>query len=432
MRNLRELNVLKHLGRGLFVASFAYIGVTAASAASNQSSPVEVGYDDPLQVVVSLDQQRLELYRGADLIHEAPISSGKRGHTTPRGIFSVLEKRRHHFSNLYDDAPMPFMQRLTWSGIALHQGRLPGYPASHGCIRMTRSTSAELFRATSRGMHVIITREKQQPVAFAHKKLPVPAPILAARKARLAAEKSLKTAPLRTASLMQSGVDSDLAQAVLRIGADQEVARLAALQGQDAQILEPQTAASKSQKPIRVLISRQTERERLRAIQQMLTDLGQSPGPVDGVVGRKTRAAIKAFQARTGRPVDGRPHFGLESALMTDLGLTERHNARLYVRQGFKPLFKAGMSLTGEGALGTHLYTAQDFSASSDTLRWTALTAEAVEGTSPKAALDRVVLPDSVASRLSAAITPGSSIIISDRGISRETGRGTDFIVLTR
>ena len=237
----------------LLMGGVAAIATSAALANSQQSTPVDQGYEDPLQLVISLDEQNLEFYRGADLIHQAPISSGKRGHTTPRGIFSILEKRRKHFSNLYNNAPMPFMQRLTWSGIALHQGRLPGYPASHGCIRMTRKTSSTLFGATNRGMHVVVTREKQRPTPFAHANLPEPQQIIAAREERLKAEQDLKTAPLRTASLTSSGVDPVLANAVLRIEKDHEAAKLASLQSSEPGVLAP-----KSEKPVRVLISSQT------------------------------------------------------------------------------------------------------------------------------------------------------------------------------
>ena len=86
--------------------------------------------------IVSLRGQQITIYDALGLIAQAPVSSGQKGRETPAGIFSVLQKDADHYSNLYDDAYMPHMQRLTWSGIALHGGPLPGYPASHGCVRM--------------------------------------------------------------------------------------------------------------------------------------------------------------------------------------------------------------------------------------------------------------------------------------------------------
>ena len=90
-------------------------------------------------------------------IAASTISSGKKGHETPTGVFTVLEKRKEHYSKTYGNAPMPNMQRLTWRGIALHAGNLPGYPASHGCVRLPAKFSALLFGATERGMTVVIT-----------------------------------------------------------------------------------------------------------------------------------------------------------------------------------------------------------------------------------------------------------------------------------
>ena len=89
-----------------------------------------------MTIVVSLGNQKADVYRGTTLITSTSVSTGKRGYSTKAGVFSILEKRRRHYSNLYNGAPMPWMQRLTWSGTALHAGVVPGYPASHGCIRL--------------------------------------------------------------------------------------------------------------------------------------------------------------------------------------------------------------------------------------------------------------------------------------------------------
>jgi hypothetical protein len=110
-----------------------------------------------LEIVVSLPQQRAYVYRGDTLIGVSTVSSGQPGYETPTGSFNILEKDRHHRSNRYDDAPMPFMQRLTWDGIALHGGALPGHPASHGCVRLPLAFAQHLFAATELGaaVHVI-------------------------------------------------------------------------------------------------------------------------------------------------------------------------------------------------------------------------------------------------------------------------------------
>lgn len=119
----------------------------------------ELAPKGPLLVLVSLPEQRAYVYRNGVRIGVATVSTGKKGHETPTGVFTILQKKREHYSNLYDDAPMPFMQRLTWDGVALHAGRVPGYPASHGCVRLPEAFSEKLFGVTERGMTVVIINE---------------------------------------------------------------------------------------------------------------------------------------------------------------------------------------------------------------------------------------------------------------------------------
>ena len=119
----------------------------------------EVAPPGQVVVVVSLPGQRAHVYRNGVRIGVSTISSGKPGHETPTGVFPILQKREEHYSNLYDGAPMPYMQRLTWDGIALHAGRIPGYPASHGCIRLPKEFAKRLFAATERGVTVVVADE---------------------------------------------------------------------------------------------------------------------------------------------------------------------------------------------------------------------------------------------------------------------------------
>jgi lipoprotein-anchoring transpeptidase ErfK/SrfK len=105
----------------------------------------------PILAVINLPTQRCYVYRNGILIGVATISTGKPGHLTPTGVFTVLQKQVHHKSNLYDSAPMPYMERLTWSGVAMHAGNLPGYPASHGCVRMPRVFAKLLYQETALG-----------------------------------------------------------------------------------------------------------------------------------------------------------------------------------------------------------------------------------------------------------------------------------------
>lgn len=121
--------------------------------------------DGEVEVVVSIPLQKAYVYRGGTLIGASTVSTGKPGHDTPPGRFNILQKREKHFSNLYDNAPMPFMQRLTWDGIALHAGAIPGEPASHGCIRLPKTFAAKLFAATELGATVLVVDDAPSPEA---------------------------------------------------------------------------------------------------------------------------------------------------------------------------------------------------------------------------------------------------------------------------
>ena len=122
----------------------------------------------PLLALISIGSQRLDIYDRQGLVASSPISSGRTGHESPQGIFSVIEKKAEHFSNLYDDASMPFMQRITWSGVAMHAGALPGYPASHGCIRLPHGFARTWFDMTKLNTRVVITQNATTPSSISH------------------------------------------------------------------------------------------------------------------------------------------------------------------------------------------------------------------------------------------------------------------------
>lgn len=122
----------------------------------------------PMVMLVSLDEQRIYVYRNGVAIGESRISTGRRGYETPTGVYTILQKERIHHSNLYDNAPMPFMQRLTWDGLALHAGTLPGHPASHGCIRLPEAFAERLFGISPRGTVVVVADQRVAPPEINH------------------------------------------------------------------------------------------------------------------------------------------------------------------------------------------------------------------------------------------------------------------------
>ncbi len=134
----------------------------------------EIVPSGPLVIVVSIPEQKAFVYRNGVRIAVSTVSTGKKGHETPTGVFTILQKHKDHRSSLYDDAPMPFMQRLTWDGVALHAGKLPGYPASHGCVRLPEDFARKLFDVTDFGITVIVANDSSAPAETAHPGVFVP------------------------------------------------------------------------------------------------------------------------------------------------------------------------------------------------------------------------------------------------------------------
>jgi hypothetical protein len=117
-------------------------------------------------IVVSKASQQMHVFKRGNIWRSVKVSTGKAGKETPSGVFAILQKREEHYSNLYDDAPMPFMQRLTWDGIAIHAGAVPGYPASHGCVRVPRAFASELFEVTSYAGTAVIIADEPLPTQY--------------------------------------------------------------------------------------------------------------------------------------------------------------------------------------------------------------------------------------------------------------------------
>src|SRR5712672_1208007 len=162
---------------GAMAALTALTGDAAARQArpappTEATAPRDAG--EPIMAIVSIKSQQVTLYDADGWILRAPVSTGVTGRETPAGIFAVIEKEKDHRSTMYDDAWMPNMQRITWNGVALHGGPLPGYAASHGCIRMPYGFAEKLFDKTRIGMRVIISPNDAAPVEFSHAALFMP------------------------------------------------------------------------------------------------------------------------------------------------------------------------------------------------------------------------------------------------------------------
>ena len=172
------------------VAALTALSGNAAAQRAPRSEPKETvaprNAGEPIMAIVSIKSQQVTFYDADGWILRAPVSTGTKERETPAGVFAIVEKKADHRSNMYDDAWMPHMNRITWNGIALHGGPLPGYAASHGCVRMPFGFAERLFGKTKIGMRVIISPNDAEPVEFSHPKLSAPkADAIAAAPARV-------------------------------------------------------------------------------------------------------------------------------------------------------------------------------------------------------------------------------------------------------
>jgi lipoprotein-anchoring transpeptidase ErfK/SrfK len=343
------------------------------SVGNGPAEDLAVNVPGTLTVVVSLKKQRLTLYSDGQPIGGSKVSTGQPGHNTPTGVFSIIQKDRWHRSNIYDDAPMYFMQRITWSGVALHQGVVPNYPASHGCVRLPEAFARQLWSATKLGVRVIISRDDPEPVAISH-------PLLFTHShEQLLAKHDVFLTPT---NVTQAAFDAAVSLGPTITATAMFAEHVTALTG----------GAS---------------------ISDNLFEMSE-PNPTTFFTG----------SAPTIAPLKPGPISVLIS----------RKEGRLFVRKGFEPLFSAPVTFErSTEAIGTHVFTALATKGDNDSLRWIAMTAKA--SSSPLTAadtLDRVTIPAQAAERISSLISAGASLVVTDEGLGPETGVGTDFIVLTR
>ncbi len=380
-----------------------------------------------LQILVSKSDQSLSLYENGEIIATSKVSTGKAGHETPSGIFSILEKRKYHESNIYSAAPMPFMQRLTWSGIALHEGKVPNYPASHGCVRLPSKFAKSLFGDTRTGVHVIIT---DRPVSLRFVQHPA---LFAPRDDADDGKLLLSDVELRPATF-------DAALGTVEVAVNEKT-----------QSLKP-VAKAREPSPLRILITRRGEREKVMDIQTVLTRLGFDAGSADGYTGEMTISAINGFKRWKGLKTTG-PLLtdAFVAALYASAGEDHPPTGQIMVRQDFKPLFEAAIDIKDpEVALGTHFFEAVTVDRAAGTAEWNGVT---LENHLPAAArkrlgitvteapggfdqlsavLSRLEIPAEIRSRIEQELSSGSSITVSDISHQMETGAGTDFITVTK
>ena len=430
----------------------------------------------PVMAVVSLSRQRVTVYDADGWIMRAPVSSGQTGYETPAGIYSILQRKVEHFSNLYDDAEMPFMQRLTWSGIALHAGALPGYPASHGCVRLPRDFAERLFEVSRLGMRVIVMRDDVGPADISHPALFRPAPgssdgdsagpsvvaygadrqpvvtypnlrRIAAAKAAEAEAASHRLEDVRRAAALKYR-EAAGANKLLRMA---QGAKLRAefhvreIERRLVSVTAPAVQAELEDAKAKALVKVDETHAASEAVQVEVQ-------PVLDALAQVRETAQAALQAKTAAEEEAR---AAKRQIAPISVFISRATQRLYVRQALQPLFESEVTIAAPGErLGTYVFTALAYASDETDLRWNAASlydgatsvpsharAHNQAGASPagarqtdvsaaKAALDRISIPADALARISAIVSPGSALIISDEPLSRETGQATEFIVV--
>jgi L,D-transpeptidase catalytic domain len=376
----------------------------------------------PLMAIVSLKSQRITIYDADGWILRAPVSSGQKGRETPAGIFSVIQKDRDHHSNLYDDAFMPHMQRITWSGIALHGGPLPGHAASHGCVRMPYGFAARLFETTSLGMRVIIAPGEAAPVEISHPALFAPKPDSGADAAAVKAAAAEAARKADAARLAAAVAVREAARARLQVRALEN--RKARAEAELAAAAAALDVAAADEAKARATDAKAKADAKVADLQAQLDAVTAEAQPKLDAVATTREAAAGAESARVAA---GNAAREAARALEPISVFISRKTQRLYVRRGFEPILESAVAIRdADQPIGTHVFTAAARTESG--LRWTVVTLNGASDA--KGALDRIIIPQQELDRIAAMASPRSSLIISDEGLSRETGKGTEFVAV--
>jgi hypothetical protein len=415
------------LGRVAAAASvgLCFLGGMATSADAGHRHHSEAGKSEarkpeppkqpsgPLLLAVSIGSQKVTVYDNGAPVATSSVSTGVPGHPTPTGIFSVIQKQRWHHSNLYSNAPMPYMQRITWSGVALHAGVVPGHPASHGCIRLPAGFAVRLWGMTKIGARVIVTRgDAGPPYEIEHPRL---AGLVKKPEDKKPEDAKPEGAKPEGAGLSPGAVAVATTEAVTSGSGESEHGAPAS----------PQAAGN----------------------------------PGNGDPATATPPALKAEPEPPPKGEDVLQRPGQLSLFVS------RREGKLFVRKGFTPAFDVPITIAQpEKPLGTHLFTASRAANEGAGMRWLAISFSdraaaggALHGSSSHGkrkgrgererpapvtaealhrlaidALDRIELPADTLARLTPLVTAGTSLVISDQGLGGETGKDTDFIVVTK
>jgi hypothetical protein len=427
------------------LAAMAALTAVSAEAATKKkarhaqptaaTAPRDAG--EPIMAIVSIKSQQVTFYDADGWIVRAPVSTGVKGRETPAGIFAVVEKDKDHRSTMYDDAWMPHMQRITWNGVALHGGPLPGYAASHGCVRMPFGIAEKVFDRTQIGMRVIISPDDAAPVDFSHPALFVPnadalaaAPARAETLAREAGEAAKAAEEVKKLAATTARATTAITASLKKLERQKNLAD-AELRSAEKALVAAKTDQAKAKA--------ETRKEKAAAkAAELGTQLDKARADGKSKLDAAASAKDNAKAAETKKAATAKAALDARLALEPVSVYISRATQKLYVRRNTRKELPDGGEMFDfsievpitirdpEKPIGTHVFTAM---ARNDTgLRWGAVTIE--HGDEAKEALDRITIPQEVLDRIGPTALPRSSIVISDEPLSRETNYRTEFVAV--
>ena len=376
----------------------------------------------PLFAVLSLTDQHISIYNSSGLVTRGKVSTGMPGHRTPPGIYSIIGRERYHHSNIYSGAPMPFMQRITWSGIALHLGVVPGYPASHGCIRLPAGFAEKLWGMTKIGERVVVSPHEVAPAEIAHPLLPVPkmqpAPAVVADNTPTETLKTPATAGQGNAVIEVASAKNDAVAGastspkmlnpveyaqVLKVRAvDETTAAAKAIKESSERASARTDEARKAVAGLRAAEAAQTQAESRLAAKAKALELAKTPEAQDKAQAAKAAEetqllevtkrleearALETLKTREAADAErtqkeARAALASAQALAKDAArrvspvsiLVSKKDMRVYIRQGLAPVLDAPLKIRDpEVPLGTHVYIAASAQNDGTALGWSVI-----------------------------------------------------------
>jgi hypothetical protein len=426
------------------LAAMAALTVLTADAAARQARPAppteaaaprDAG--EPIMAIVSIKSQQVTFYDADGWILRAPVSTGTTGRETPAGVFALLEKDKDHHSSMYDDAWMPNMQRITWNGIALHGGPLPGYAASHGCVRMPYGFAEKLFDKTRIGMRVIISPNDAEPVEFSHPALFMPkADAIAAAPGRAETLASEAAEAARSADEAKKAAATAAREAASVTAMLRKLEQLKRRADAELAFADKALAAAKTD-PAKARAEELQQKAAAKAA-ELGTQLDVAKSDATSKPGAATAAKDAAKAAATKKVDAAKAANDAKLALEPVSVYVSRATQKLYVRRNTHKTWPDGGEVfdatievpvtirNPDKRIGTHVFTAM---ARSDAgLRWSAVTID--DSDDAKDALDRITIPQDVLDRIAPTAVTRSSIVISDEPLSKETNYRTEFVAV--